>query len=129
MSLPSTWVEGRIGEKVRGLLVSHNGPQFIRTLHRLPPTVSYATAALIEPLSVAIHATRRTLRNGSLSPGSTVLVIGAGAVGLLVGAMAKLSGASRVIITDINQGRVDFAIKEGFGTQGFELPCQGFVFC
>lgn len=87
--------------------------------HRLPPNVSYATASLIEPLSVAIHSTRRTLRNGSLSPGSTVLVIGAGAVGLLVAAMAKLSGASRVIIMDINQGRVDFAVKEGFATQGY----------
>lgn len=90
-------------------------------LRRLPPHVSYATASLIEPLSVAIHATRRTMRNGSLSPGSTVLVIGAGAVGLLVAAMAKLSGATRVIITDINQGRVDFAIKEGFATHGYTV--------
>ncbi|RPB15538.1 GroES-like protein [Morchella conica CCBAS932] len=90
--------------------------------HKLPPHVSYATASLLEPLSVAIHSTRRTLRNGSLAPGSTVLIIGAGAVGLLVGAMAKLSGASRIIITDINEGRTDFAVKEGFATQGIVVP-------
>lgn len=50
-----------------------------------------------------------------------MLVIGAGAVGLLVAAMAKLSGASRIIITDINQGRVDFAVKESFATQGYAV--------
>lgn len=103
-------------------ILSYHSSYFVSAIvYRLPETVSYATASLIEPLSVAIHATRRTLRNGSLQPGATILVVGAGAVGLLVGAMAKLSGASRIIITDINQGRVDFAIKEGFATEGFGI--------
>ncbi|KAL7268904.1 hypothetical protein RUND412_008458 [Rhizina undulata] len=90
--------------------------------HKLPGNVSYSQAALLEPLSVAIHSTRRTLKNGSLRPGGTVVVLGAGAVGLLVGAMAKLGGASRVVISDINKGRVDFAVKEGFATHGYVVP-------
>lgn len=90
--------------------------------HRLPASVPYAQAALVEPLSVAIHATRRAIRNGALAPAASVAVFGAGAVGLLVGAMAKLAGASRVVITDINAGRVDFAIREGFATHGSVFP-------
>ncbi|KAF8247139.1 GroES-like protein [Wilcoxina mikolae CBS 423.85] len=69
-------------------------------------SISFTTAALLEPLSVALHATHRTQRNASLSPGSRVLVIGAGAVGLLVAATATLAGAARVCIADINAGRV-----------------------
>lgn len=90
--------------------------------HKLPASVSYKLGSLIEPLSVAIHATRKTRRNESLKPGCRVLVLGAGAVGLMVGAMCKLSGASRVIISDINVGRVDFAIANGFATHAHH-PC------
>ena len=76
--------------------------------------------ALLEPLSVAIHASRRA----QLPTGSTVLVFGAGAVGLLVAAMAKISGAGTVIIADINGGRVDFAVKNGFAHRGYAVPMK-----
>ena len=58
-----------------------------------------------------------------------MIVLGAGAVGLLVGAMAKLGGATRIIISDINKGRVDFAIKEGFATEGFVCSHAPAGFC
>jgi L-iditol 2-dehydrogenase len=77
---------------------------------------------LVEPLSVALHATRRTQRNGSLYPGANVLVIGAGAVGLLVAAVANLAGASKVCITDVILERVDFAIANGWATNGYVAP-------
>lgn len=69
----------------------------------------------MEPLSVAIHATRRA----SLEQGDTVIVFGAGTVGLLVAAMAKLSGATTVVIADIDNGRVNYALQNGFATRGY----------
>ena len=88
------------------------------TLPRLPDSISFDAAALLEPLSVAIHAVNRA----QPTPGSTALVIGAGAVGLLTAAMARQSGCSTVTIADVDQGRVDFAIAKGFATHGFVVP-------
>lgn len=51
--------------------------------------------ALLEPLSVGIHACRR----GGVTAGDSVLVLGAGPIGLLTMLSAKAYGASKVIIT------------------------------
>jgi len=77
-------------------------------------------AALLEPLSVAIHATRRA----TIEQGDTVIVFGAGTVGLLVAAMAKLSGATTVVIADVDNGRVQYAIQNGFATRGHVVQKQ-----
>lgn len=87
-------------------------------LYRLPDSVSLDLGALLEPLSVAIHASRRS----QLARGSSVLVFGAGAVGLLCAAMSKISGAGTVTIADIQAERVDFAIQNGFAHSGFVVP-------
>ena len=76
--------------------------------------------ALLEPLSVAVHACRRSL----MEEGMTTLVFGAGAVGLLVAAVAKYKGAKQVVIADIDEGRVDFAVKNGFAHKGFTVPLK-----
>jgi L-iditol 2-dehydrogenase len=76
---------------------------------------------LLEPLSVAIHSTRRA----SIEQGDTVIVFGAGTVGLLVAAMAKLSGATTVMIADINAGRVKYALDNKFATRGYVVPHNG----
>ena len=55
-------------------------------------------------------------------PGWTALVIGAGTVGLLTAAMARQSGCGTVAITDIDAGRVDYAISRGFATHGYLIP-------
>ncbi|KAI4127489.1 MAG: hypothetical protein LQ347_004577 [Umbilicaria vellea] len=89
-----------------------------RWCHKLPDNVSLDLGALLEPLGVAIHASRRA----QLAPGTTVLVFGAGAVGLLCAAMSKISGASTVTIADIQTERVDFAIRNGFAHAGFVVP-------
>jgi L-iditol 2-dehydrogenase len=69
----------------------------------------------LEPLSVAIHATRRA----SIEQGDTAVVFGAGTVGLLVAAMAKVSGATTVVIADIDSGRVNYALANGFANKGY----------
>ncbi|KAL0260488.1 hypothetical protein SLS55_004177 [Diplodia seriata] len=88
--------------------------------HKLPETLSLDLGALLEPLGVAIHATRRA----QLPPLSSVLVFGAGAVGLLVAGMVKISGASNVVIADIDEGRVNFAVNNGFAHAGFTVPMK-----
>jgi L-iditol 2-dehydrogenase len=85
---------------------------------RIPDHVSFDAAALLEPLSVAIHSVNRA----APTPGSTALVIGAGTVGLLVAAMARQSGCTFVTIMDVDAGRVEYAISKGFATHGFVVP-------
>jgi threonine dehydrogenase-like Zn-dependent dehydrogenase len=87
---------------------------------RLPSSMSLSLGALLEPLSVAIQASKRA----SLAPGSTVLVFGAGAVGLLVAAMAKISGAGTVVIADIDAGRVQFAVENKFAHKNYTVPMK-----
>lgn len=72
----------------------------------------------MEPMSVAIHARNRA----SLAANSTVLVFGAGAVGLLTAAVVKASKAKHVIICDIQKDRVDFAVANGFADAAFVVP-------
>jgi L-iditol 2-dehydrogenase len=84
------------------------------TRRRIPSHVSLEAAALLEPLSVAIHATRRA----TIEPGASVIVFGAGTIGLLTAAMAQVCGASRVLIADIDTGRVAFALKHRYATKG-----------
>jgi L-iditol 2-dehydrogenase len=64
---------------------------------RLPENISLDEAALVEPISVAVHALGRF---GSLE-GKKVLVLGAGTIGNLVAQVAQASGAAAVMATDI----------------------------
>ncbi|KAK7972596.1 chaperonin 10-like protein [Apiospora saccharicola] len=87
-------------------------------VHKLPESVTLEQGALVEPLSVAMHARDRA----QLKPGSTVLVLGAGAVGLLCAAACKASGAKAVIIADIQEDRVNFAVENGFADVAIVVP-------
>ena len=80
--------------------------------------MSLELGALLEPLSVAIHATRRA----QLAPAARVLVLGAGAIGLLTAAMARIGGAIDVVIADVDQGRLDFAVANDFAHASYTVP-------
>lgn len=73
--------------------------------YKLPEQVSLQEGALVEPLAVAVHITKQA----EISPGASVVVMGAGPVGLLCCAVAKAFGATKVVSVDIQQGRLDFA--------------------
>ena len=75
----------------------------------LPDYLSYDTGALVEPLAVATHAVRRA----GITLGQTVLIIGAGAIGLMVAAMCRRSGASQIIIADFSDVRLNMALQVG----------------
>ncbi|KAG1871146.1 chaperonin 10-like protein [Suillus tomentosus] len=72
----------------------------------LPPSLSLEDGALMEPLSVAVHAVSKL---GALRSNQSVAVFGCGPVGLLCMAVAKALGASRVIAVDIIPDRLEFA--------------------
>jgi L-iditol 2-dehydrogenase len=67
--------------------------------------ISCDEAALIEPLSVAVHACLR----GEVGVGSHILVTGAGPIGIVCIKVAKALGATLVICTDIDDNRLEFA--------------------
>lgn len=71
--------------------------------------VGPVTAALAEPLSVAVRAARR----GGIAPGSTVGVVGAGTIGLLVAQAARFAGAERVLVVERHEARRRLALEHG----------------
>ncbi|KAK5992435.1 putative D-xylulose reductase A [Cladobotryum mycophilum] len=73
--------------------------------YKLPESVSLQEGALIEPLAVAVHI----VKQAQVQPGQSVVVMGAGPVGLLCAAVAKAYGASKVVSVDIVQSKLDFA--------------------
>ncbi|RMZ87360.1 hypothetical protein DV736_g5410, partial [Chaetothyriales sp. CBS 134916] len=75
--------------------------------HKLPDNVSFEQGALVEPLAVSLHALRRS-QNGDGAPlvGSTALVLGAGAVGMLTAAVLAVSGVSSITVADIDASRL-----------------------
>lgn len=65
--------------------------------------------ALLEPLSVGVHACRRA----EVSLGDNVLILGAGPIGLVTLIVAKEMGATKIVITDLLQSRLDVAKELG----------------
>ncbi|XP_069758702.1 sorbitol dehydrogenase-like isoform X2 [Narcine bancroftii] len=73
--------------------------------HKLPECVSFEEGAMIEPLSVAIHACRR----GGVNVSHKVLIMGAGPIGLMSLLVAKSMGACPIAVCDMIQERLDMA--------------------
>ena len=109
---------------------------------KLPDSFSYEEGALVEPSAVAAHATSRA---GNLE-GKHVVVTGVGPIGNLVAQFAKARGASKVLVTDISDFRLEkaeecgieftcnvlkenleYASKRVFGESGFDIAfeCAG----
>jgi L-iditol 2-dehydrogenase len=80
-----------------------------RILYRLPASLSFTQAALVEPTSVAVHAVRRT----PVRLNDAAVVVGAGMIGLLVLQALRLSGCGRLIAVDIAPDRLALAEKLG----------------
>lgn len=87
-------------------------------LFRLPYGVSLEEGAMVEPLAVAVHATRRA----GVTMGDTVAVLGCGTIGLLTIQAARAAGASRVIATDLQPNRL--ALAEDFGAETLDASAD-----
>ncbi|MCB0046714.1 MAG: NAD(P)-dependent alcohol dehydrogenase [Caldilineaceae bacterium] len=76
---------------------------------KLPDSVSYAEGAMVEPLAVGVHAATKA----QIKPGDVAVVTGAGPIGMVTALSALAGGCSRVIITDVQQPKLDLAATLG----------------
>ncbi|XP_030376126.1 sorbitol dehydrogenase [Scaptodrosophila lebanonensis] len=77
--------------------------------YKLPNHVTMEEGALLEPLSVGVHACRRA----GVGLGSKVLILGAGPIGLVTLLVAQSMGASTILVADLTQQRLDVAKELG----------------
>lgn len=94
-----------------------------RILYRLPADISFAEAAMLEAVSVALHA----VRVSEVKAGDTALVIGAGMIGLLTLQAARAAGCKRIFISDVDFSRLEMARQMGADeilSSGAELAAQ-----
>ena len=81
--------------------------------HRLPDNVTFEQGALVEPLAVSLHALNRSQTAGSGAgvplAGSSALVLGAGAMGMLSAAALSVAGVSNIVVADIDAPRLKIA--------------------
>src|SRR5580704_273590 len=80
-----------------------------RIVYRLPDELSFTEAAMLEAVSVGLHA----VHVADLDGGETALVIGSGMIGLLTLQAARAGGCSRVFVADIDPSRLKLAHEMG----------------
>jgi L-iditol 2-dehydrogenase len=78
-------------------------------VYKIPDSLPYRHAAMIEAVSIAVHATNRTPRH----LGGTVAVVGTGMIGLLCVQTLKLAGFAKVIAIDLEDEKLKLALKLG----------------
>ena len=85
--------------KIFGIHIDGSFAEYVKApvqrIHLIPKGMDFKLAALIEPLAVAFH----DVRSSGLNVGQGVLVIGGGPIGLLIAAVARTAGASRILVT------------------------------
>jgi L-iditol 2-dehydrogenase len=77
--------------------------------YTVPDEISDNAAALLEPLSVGIWANRKA----GTQVGTSLLIAGAGPIGLVTIQVARAAGAGRIAVTDVNHNRLSAALKSG----------------
>lgn len=80
-----------------------------RILYRIPDSVSFEQAAMVEPLSIAFHAIRRS----EIALNRSAVVVGAGMIGLLVIQLLKAAGCGKIIAVDLAKEKLDMASQFG----------------
>ena len=80
-----------------------------RILYALPAGLTYQQAAMVEPVSIAIHAVQRV----RLAPNATAVVVGTGMIGLFVIQALRWAGATRIIAVDLADNRLTLARELG----------------
>ncbi len=80
-----------------------------RITYRLPDQLSFEQAALIEAVSVAVHAVNLT----HFELGASAVVVGSGMIGLLAVQALRAAGCARVVAVDVERSRLDLALQLG----------------
>lgn len=79
------------------------------TLYKIPDSMTSEQGALVEPISVGMHAVRRA----PVVAGDNVVIIGAGTIGLSTLQCAKAAGAQKTMVVEMAKARKEFAEKLG----------------
>lgn len=79
---------------------------------KLEPTVPWEAAAMAEPLACCLHG----IDLAGIQVGDKVCVVGGGAIGLLMVQLAKLSGASQIVLSEPNEKRRQVGLQLGANT-------------
>jgi len=82
-------------------------PEYV--LYRLPDSVSFQQAAMVEPLAIAYHAATRT----PVTPGVCTVILGVGTIGMLTLQVVRAMGAETVIAVDIDDEKLAAALTKG----------------
>ncbi|XP_045776140.1 sorbitol dehydrogenase-like isoform X1 [Maniola jurtina] len=77
--------------------------------HKIPDNLSMEEGAAVQPLAITIHACGRA----GIKVGTTLLVLGAGPIGVLCAMTARAMGATKILITDVVESRLETAKKLG----------------
>ncbi|MEZ7840147.1 MAG: zinc-binding dehydrogenase, partial [Pontimonas sp.] len=92
-----------IGDDHFGFSISGAAAEFFTAkeswLHKLPDNVSYTNGALVEPFSVAYYA---LIRAGNVNASDTLVVLGAGPIGLAVAAGSRALGAKTIVVEPVS---------------------------
>src|SRR5467141_2017498 len=80
-----------------------------RVVYKLPESISFAEAAMLEAVAVAIHA----VSLAEISAESTALVVGAGTIGVLILQALRAAGCKRVFVSDVDATRLKLAKELG----------------
>jgi L-iditol 2-dehydrogenase len=78
-------------------------------VHKLPDNVSYEQGALTEPLACATYA----LQNARVKPGDFAVVIGPGAIGMMMAQLVKSAGAGKVVLVGTRDYRLEVGKELG----------------
>jgi D-xylulose reductase len=76
---------------------------------KLPDNVSFAEGAMVEPVAVGMHAATKA----KIRPGDLAVVMGAGPIGMVTALAALAGGCSQVVMTDVQQPKLDLAATLG----------------
>jgi L-iditol 2-dehydrogenase len=80
-----------------------------RILYALPDSVTFEQAAMVEPVSIAVHAVEIT----PVSLGDTAVVVGAGMIGLLAVQALRAAGCGKIIAVDLEPQKLSLALELG----------------
>ena len=103
-----------VGSRVNGAMADYVAVS--KNIVVFPDTVDYKTGAFFEPSTIALHG----LKCANFCGGKNVAILGVGTIGVFTVQWAKLLGAKKIVVFDIDDSRLELAKKigadEGFNT-------------
>jgi 2-desacetyl-2-hydroxyethyl bacteriochlorophyllide A dehydrogenase len=108
---------GAIGDTVNGAAAEYVAVPAVNC-HRIPDSMSFAEAAVVEPLSCAVHA----IKIAPPRVGESVLVVGGGTMGLLTGQLLARGGASVLALVERKTERLPIGTQVGFDPTYADVP-------